>query len=448
MKTAVAIISHNYGHYLRDAVQSVLTQTSPADEILIVDDSSTDDTAEVAAEFASQGVRYLRGDWRNVQRARHAATRHTSSDVLCWLDADDILPANYLAAGVPLFRDPAVGIVYSDMQRFGNSTDCSRYPQPSRIDLSVRNCCHASSLVRRAALETSAAFDAFVTRNTHADWYVWRRIQQAGWKLAKSTAPLLYRQHGDSMKTTAQRLNYRHLISAELEPLTLFIPLSGRWERWPQTLDWLDRQTWPTDVIRLILCDTSGDPEFSRMVRRDVLELPFDDVRVMTLPPLSVGLADADRHDAAVCSAVQQMVARIYRTMTQQLTTDFVCVLEDDIIPPLDGISLLWDGMDLRIASVSGAYRSRFDDRYVGQSLTGKPLWDRHTGLMQVQSNGFGFVLLRSQALRDIGIQHASPGGNYDHNFYAALRTGEALALMNWSCECQHLDSQPALQPA
>ena len=49
---AVVIVSHNYGRYLTDAIESVLGQTRPVDEIVVVDDSSDDDTNQVACTYA------------------------------------------------------------------------------------------------------------------------------------------------------------------------------------------------------------------------------------------------------------------------------------------------------------------------------------------------------------------------------------------------------------
>ena len=59
-RTVDAIITcHNYGRFLADAIDSVLAQSHPNIEIVVVDDGSTDDTAAVAARYAERGVRYV-----------------------------------------------------------------------------------------------------------------------------------------------------------------------------------------------------------------------------------------------------------------------------------------------------------------------------------------------------------------------------------------------------
>lgn len=53
----VIVTAHNYGHYLDECLQSVLHQSRRPEEILVVDDASTDDTADVVARWSDRGVR-------------------------------------------------------------------------------------------------------------------------------------------------------------------------------------------------------------------------------------------------------------------------------------------------------------------------------------------------------------------------------------------------------
>jgi glycosyltransferase involved in cell wall biosynthesis len=70
----VAVISRNQGEFLAQAVESVLAQTYPVREILVVDDASQDETPDVAADYAGRRVRYLWVDHRHPMLARRAAT--------------------------------------------------------------------------------------------------------------------------------------------------------------------------------------------------------------------------------------------------------------------------------------------------------------------------------------------------------------------------------------
>jgi len=68
---SVIITCHNYGCYLTAAVESILNQTCLPDEILVVDDSSTDNTQEVAQQFSGQDVRYLRVENQRAHLSRY-----------------------------------------------------------------------------------------------------------------------------------------------------------------------------------------------------------------------------------------------------------------------------------------------------------------------------------------------------------------------------------------
>jgi len=85
---SVIIAVYNGGPTIRRAIESVLTQTYPAHELIVVDDGSTDDTAAVVAEFVDR-VRYLRQPNAGVSAARNAGAAAAQGEWLTFLDADD-----------------------------------------------------------------------------------------------------------------------------------------------------------------------------------------------------------------------------------------------------------------------------------------------------------------------------------------------------------------------
>jgi cellulose synthase/poly-beta-1,6-N-acetylglucosamine synthase-like glycosyltransferase len=108
---AVVITTYNHANFLSDAIASVLAQTRPADEIIVVDDGSTDEPSAVVARYPE--VRFIHQTNQGLAAARNTGLRAASSEAIVFLDADDRLLANALAEGVAcLAREPRSGLVY------------------------------------------------------------------------------------------------------------------------------------------------------------------------------------------------------------------------------------------------------------------------------------------------------------------------------------------------
>jgi glycosyltransferase involved in cell wall biosynthesis len=96
---SVVIPCFNHGRYLAEAIRSVQAQSHPEVETIVVDDASTDDTPSVAAAFPR--LRYLRhARNRGLARSRNAGLEVARGDFVIFLDADDYLLPDGIAAGV------------------------------------------------------------------------------------------------------------------------------------------------------------------------------------------------------------------------------------------------------------------------------------------------------------------------------------------------------------
>ncbi|QGN33872.1 glycosyltransferase [Microlunatus sp. Gsoil 973] len=126
---SVVVPCYNYGHYLPQAVDSILSQQGVDLEVIIVDDQSTDGSELVAAELAAGNpcVRVI----RNEVNKRHIATYNTglaeiTGDYVVLLSADDMLAEGALARATALMEQyPSVGLVY------GYCPDFTDVPEPS-----------------------------------------------------------------------------------------------------------------------------------------------------------------------------------------------------------------------------------------------------------------------------------------------------------------------------
>ena len=95
---SVIIPCYNHGHYLPEAIESVLGQTYGQVEVVVVDDGSTDNTREAAARYPQ--VRYVHQHNQGLSATRNTGVRHSRGELLVFLDADDWLYPQALETNV------------------------------------------------------------------------------------------------------------------------------------------------------------------------------------------------------------------------------------------------------------------------------------------------------------------------------------------------------------
>ena len=104
---SIAIPAHNAASTLGDTLRSVLAQTHPTLDIIVVDDGSTDNTAEVAASFGER-VRVIRQTNAGISRSRNVSLEAARGEFIALLDADDLCEPERIAAQLKylLYRPP------------------------------------------------------------------------------------------------------------------------------------------------------------------------------------------------------------------------------------------------------------------------------------------------------------------------------------------------------
>jgi O-antigen/teichoic acid export membrane protein len=108
LTVSVIIPVHNGEAHVGDAVRSVLNQTYADLEVLVVDDGSSDGTADVVTRFQDPRVRLLRQEQRGVAGARNSGLREASGELVAFLDHDDVWFPDKLAIQLPVFVDVEV----------------------------------------------------------------------------------------------------------------------------------------------------------------------------------------------------------------------------------------------------------------------------------------------------------------------------------------------------
>jgi glycosyltransferase involved in cell wall biosynthesis len=215
---AVVIPCFNQGAYLREALESVFSQTLPPHEVIVVDDGSTDDTAAVAASFSN--VTYLRQENRGLSAARNRGMAAASCGYITFLDADDLLLPRALEIGVrELSVRPECAFVFGRF-RYRDHDHVTPQPPPLSDALAAPYesllrtnfiAMHATVMYRRAFLVSLGGFDE--TMSAAEDYDVYLRVTAKAPVAMIDEVVAIYRLHDDNMSNDAVRV-MRNAIAA------------------------------------------------------------------------------------------------------------------------------------------------------------------------------------------------------------------------------------------
>ena len=215
---SVVIPCYNQAHFLGEAIESVLAQTYPHFEVVVVDDGSTDNTAAVVTGYP--GVRYFRQENQGLSAARNTGLRHSVGDRLVFLDADDRLMPCALEIGLTSLRGhPECAFVYGHSQF--TTVDGSLFhwqPRP-RVEgdyylALLRGCpifATGSVMYRREVFESVTGFNPSLS--PAADYELYYRIARQFPIRCHEETIAEYRKHGTSM-TRSGELMLRYNLAA------------------------------------------------------------------------------------------------------------------------------------------------------------------------------------------------------------------------------------------
>ena len=114
---SVIIPTYNRAYCLKDSIDSVLCQTYSDLELIIVDDGSTDDTAQLIHSYDDERIRYIVQEENGGQsKARNRGLREASYDLIAFHDSDDRWHNDKLEKMVPLFDRSEIGFAYHKLR--------------------------------------------------------------------------------------------------------------------------------------------------------------------------------------------------------------------------------------------------------------------------------------------------------------------------------------------
>lgn len=224
LKIDVIIPVYNQEKFIEETIRSVMAQTYPAIEIIVVDDGSTDQTAKVVSDLIAKvldrSIRLVSKKNGGVGSARNFGLKNSSNPYVAFLDGDDLWDSKKLEKQLQVFeqsKDGKLGVVYCDNKYINESGNPFGSGRDYRLDPTLRgNILHrliignqvASSasgvLVKRGCFEKLGDFDEKLTSSE--DWDMWLRIANEYHYDFVNEALVSIRRHSSNMSGNAQRL--------------------------------------------------------------------------------------------------------------------------------------------------------------------------------------------------------------------------------------------------
>jgi len=210
-KVSVIIPTYNGAQYIKQAVDSILAQTYDDYEIIVVDDGSTDDTAELLRPYGDR-ITYLYQENRKLPAARNAGIRAARGQYLAFLDSDDLfLPHKLAAQARCLDERPEVGLVASGHQYIDEAGRLLQESRPwlGRPSITLESILFGglapvhAVLLRRDWFERVGGFDEQFSYCEDMD--LWYRLALAGCPMVWESAVVCqYRLHAHNMSRSPE----------------------------------------------------------------------------------------------------------------------------------------------------------------------------------------------------------------------------------------------------
>lgn len=233
---SVVMPAYNAMSFIADAVNSVLKQSLFNLELIVVDDCSTDDTWNIISRIAEVDSRLkiikLDDNSGSAKYPREVAVNMASADWICWVDADDIIPYDYLEKLLLRQQNTDADIVCSQMIAFQNNINNVRYTLP---EISLNNNGDDILLGRVVVMKTIGSWslnaNGFLVRkslwsgtslflNRDANWMdaddvSTREMILSANKVAFSDAVYYYRIHSEAITKKLSVKKFHTLITDE-----------------------------------------------------------------------------------------------------------------------------------------------------------------------------------------------------------------------------------------
>lgn len=207
-KVSIIITNYNYGKYVAGAIKSALRQTYEDIEILVIDDGSSDKSQSVITKISKNNPNKVKGfmlPHAGVVPARNFSLDNVTGDFLLFLDADDLLPKDYVQKMVEEASYGHYDVVYADMHDFGADYKIQFMPEFNKSQMLQHNLVNMSALVRRSSIG-ELRFDSYLNKRKLEDWDFFLGLTLSGATFSKAhNTHLKYRIHAGQRNNNLHR---------------------------------------------------------------------------------------------------------------------------------------------------------------------------------------------------------------------------------------------------
>ncbi len=213
---SIIVPCYNQAQFLNEALDSVLVQTYTNWECIIINDGSTDSTADIANGYCKkeQRFRYINKDNGGLPGARNAGIRQSTGQYILPLDCDDRIGPRYLELAMEVFKQtPDISLVYSKAKLFGIKNQIWELRPYNYTELLKSNMIFCSAIFEKTAFETAGGYDEQL-KTGYEDWDLYIQLLNSESKVHQlNDVHFYYRIKTRSMFTsidftTHQELNH------------------------------------------------------------------------------------------------------------------------------------------------------------------------------------------------------------------------------------------------
>lgn len=221
---SVLIPAYNVGKYIARCIESILDQTYPNLEIVIIDDGSTDNTLDICRKYEKEinKIRVVHKENGGISSARNAALREAGGDLIAWIDADDCVAPRYIEFLYAMMKSCGADISLVGYQRFSETIPvgkiddkyetCDKYYPLKQLTFDFLWVVQWGKLIRKSLYSGIA----YPENCNHEDEYVIHELYYKAERIVYSldTELYFYCENPDSITGKKYNVSRLHVLNA------------------------------------------------------------------------------------------------------------------------------------------------------------------------------------------------------------------------------------------